>query len=90
MSENDGENESANTAPMDLLEEHLNEDVTVLLKSGTTYRGTLVGYDQHLNLTLVDVDGDEGAAPTTAEPADVTPGQLVIRGDTVVTVTLSA
>ena len=89
MSENDAE--SANTAPMDVLNEHLDEDVTVLLKSGTTYRGRLAGYDQHLNLTLTNVgDGDgEGTAPTTGETAEMPADQLVIRGDTVVSVGLS-
>jgi small nuclear ribonucleoprotein len=88
MSETETDTESANEAPMDVLDEHLTEDVTVLLKSGTTYRGTLSGYDQHLNLMLTDVGGDEGATPTTASAADATADQLVIRGDTVVTVTL--
>ena len=38
--------------PLDVLEAWLDEEVTVLLKDGEEYAGTLTGYDQHMNLVL--------------------------------------
>jgi small nuclear ribonucleoprotein len=91
MSENDsteadaGE-ERANTAPMDVLEQFRDSDpVTVRLKSGEIYRGTLTGYDQHMNLVLTDVESPPGSAATTDAPEPVA-DQLVIRGDNVLEV----
>jgi len=57
--------------PLDVLEDTLQEPVTVLLKGGEEYTGILAGYDQHMNLVVEDPDGDN----TT-----------VIRGDNVVTI----
>jgi small nuclear ribonucleoprotein len=42
--------------PLDVLEETLEEPVTVTLKGGETVTGALEGYDQHMNLVLA---GDE-------------------------------
>ncbi|MFB6085921.1 MAG: LSM domain-containing protein [Halodesulfurarchaeum sp.] len=42
--------------PLDVLEETLDESVTVSLKDGETVSGVLEGYDQHMNLVL---NGDE-------------------------------
>jgi len=42
--------------PLDVLEETLEEPVTVSLKGGETVSGVLEGYDQHMNLVL---GGDE-------------------------------
>ena len=58
--------------PLDVLEASLEEEVTVLLKGGEQFVGTLAGYDQHMNLVL------EG----TGEAEDTT----IIRGDNVVTI----
>ncbi len=38
--------------PLDVLEEALQESVTVHLKDGETFTGVLTGYDQHMNLVL--------------------------------------
>lgn len=40
--------------PLDLLEETLGEHVTVNLKDGGQFVGTLAGYDQHMNLVVED------------------------------------
>ncbi len=58
--------------PLDVLEEALEESVTVSLKGGDTITGVLAGYDQHMNLVLEDASED-----TT-----------VIRGDNVVSIDL--
>ena len=57
--------------PLDVLEDALQEPVTVQLKDGEEISGVLSGYDQHMNLVLETEEGDN----TT-----------VIRGDNVVTI----
>jgi len=57
--------------PLDVLEDSLEETVTVALKDGTEYTGVLTGYDQHMNLVLENVEAED----TT-----------VIRGDNVVSI----
>ncbi|MFD1515257.1 LSM domain-containing protein [Halomarina rubra] len=42
--------------PLDVLEESLGEEVTVNLKGGEVYSGSLTGYDQHMNLVVEDGD----------------------------------
>jgi len=58
--------------PLDVLEETVGTQVTVELKDGGRYEGTLAGYDQHMNLV---VETGEDRRDTT-----------VIRGDNVVTI----
>ena len=58
--------------PLDVLEEAVDESVTVTLKGGETVTGVLAGYDQHMNLVL------ETAGEDTT----------VIRGDNVVSIDL--
>ena len=38
--------------PLDVLESSVDSFVTVQLKDGEVYEGTLVGYDQHMNLVV--------------------------------------
>ena len=38
--------------PLDVLEASVGNEVTVHLKDGERYEGTLAGYDQHMNLVL--------------------------------------
>ncbi|WP_436900781.1 LSM domain-containing protein [Halovenus halobia] len=38
--------------PLDVLETSVGESVTVQLKDGEIYQGTLAGYDQHMNLVV--------------------------------------
>ena len=38
--------------PLDVLESSVGTDVTVQLKGGDNYEGTLEGYDQHMNLVI--------------------------------------
>ncbi|RBI64059.1 LSM domain-containing protein [Halomicrococcus sp. NG-SE-24] len=57
--------------PLDVLEASLNSEVTVRLKGGEEYTGTLTGYDQHMNLVIED-----------AADEDTT----IIRGDNVVSI----
>ena len=69
--------------PLDVLEEALDSEVIVTLKSGESFVGALAGYDQHLNVVLepgdVDVDGDGDGFEAVRDTT-------VIRGDNVVTI----
>ncbi|MEF8776365.1 MAG: LSM domain-containing protein [Haloarculaceae archaeon] len=38
--------------PLDVLEEAVDSEVVVKLKDGGVHEGTLVGYDQHMNLVV--------------------------------------
>jgi small nuclear ribonucleoprotein len=69
--------------PLDVLEESLNEAVTVRLKDGERYRGHLGGYDQHMNLVLDPVDDTEPRDEGPTRVRDTT----IIRGDNVVSIT---
>jgi len=55
--------------PLDVLEAAVGDDVEVRLKSGETYRGTLAGYDQHMNLVL-DAAVVATVDATGSDPAD--------------------
>ncbi|MFB6102840.1 MAG: LSM domain-containing protein [Haloplanus sp.] len=71
--------------PLDVLEASLDEDVTVHLKDGRAFHGTLGGYDQHMNVVLEPADEvDEGVlGELDIEQVDNT---TIIRGDNVVTI----
>lgn len=64
--------------PLDTLNDVLDTPVLVRLKGSREFRGTLQGYDIHMNLTLTDaeelVDGE----------AVRSIGTVIVRGDNVV------
>ncbi|MFA1611501.1 LSM domain-containing protein [Halobellus rubicundus] len=71
--------------PLDVLEAALEDVVTITLKDGTAYYGTLAGYDQHMNAVLepaTDVDDAVQAELEVTAVEDTT----IIRGDNVVTI----
>ena len=70
--------------PLDVLEESLEERVTVRLKSGDEYVGDLAGYDQHMNLVLENVSVSAEVGIDEEEPVEDT---TIIRGDNVVSIT---
>jgi Small nuclear ribonucleoprotein, LSM family len=72
--------------PLDVLEESLEEPVTVHLKDGDAFYGTLSGYDQHMNVVLEAADAtDAELDQLDVEEVDNT---TIIRGDNVVSITL--
>ena len=71
--------------PLDVLEASLEDSVTVQLKDGTAYRGTLAGYDQHMNVVL-EPDADAEDVEDDAGFADSIEDTTIIRGDNVVTI----
>ncbi len=65
--------------PLDLLHKSLESPVIVGLKSGKEYRGTLKGYDIHMNVVL------QGAEELTEDGKPIRKlGKVIIRGDSVV------
>ena len=61
-----------------VLDESINQVVLIKLKGGKTLRGSLLGFDQHMNLLLdsseeIPVEGDSNSL-----------GTIVVRGDNVV------
>ncbi len=64
--------------PLDLLHKSLESPVIVGLKSGKEYRGTLKGYDIHMNVVLQNAEELENNKPVR------TLGKIIIRGDSVV------
>ena len=74
--------------PLDVLEASLDETVTVALKDGTAYVGTLSGYDQHMNVVLDapgEVDDPEALGDLAVDSVEDT---TIIRGDNVVSITV--
>jgi len=74
--------------PLDVLEASLEETVTVALKDGTAYVGTLAGYDQHMNVVL-DAPQETGDAEALGElTVESVEDTTIIRGDNVVSITV--
>ncbi|NOZ82813.1 MAG: small nuclear ribonucleoprotein [Euryarchaeota archaeon] len=64
--------------PLDVLHKSLEMPVLVGLKSGREYRGTLKGYDMHMNVVLQNADEIKDGTPVRRL------GLVIIRGDSVV------
>lgn len=65
-----------------ILDESINKVVLIKIKGNKTIRGSLLGFDQHMNLLL------EGAEETAGgEPAPL--GTIVVRGDNVIMISPS-
>lgn len=64
--------------PLDILNKSLKSPVIVRLKGGREFRGTLDGYDIHMNLVLLDAEEIQDGKIVKKV------GSVIIRGDTVV------
>ena len=64
--------------PLDVLHKTLESPVIVGLKGNKEYRGTLKGYDIHMNIVLED------AEELNAGEAQRKLGKVIIRGDSVI------
>ncbi|ERH05618.1 MAG: small nuclear ribonucleoprotein, LSM family, partial [Halonotius sp. J07HN4] len=76
--------------PLDVLEASLEDSVTVRLKDGTAFTGTLAGFDQHMNVVLdppaID-DKEHGIEEGVDEIAvEAVEDTTIIRGDNVVSI----
>ncbi len=63
--------------PMKMLEESLNKKVALLLKDNRTLEGSLIGYDDFMNLVLDDVE-------EKSEAVNKKLGVVIVRGSNVV------
>ncbi len=61
-----------------VLDESINQVVLIKLKGTKTIRGTLLGFDQHMNLLL------DSSEEIPAEGDSISLGSIVVRGDNVV------
>ena len=64
--------------PDDVLERLLEKKVEVVLKDGSAYSGVLKGYDEHVNITLL-----EGGKGPSKERLLVIRGQSVLHVESV-------
>ncbi len=65
--------------PLHLLEKSLNKTVSLLLKDNRILKGTLVGYDDYMNMVL------EGTEETQGDQVRRI-GTVILRGNNVVTI----
>ena len=63
--------------PMKMLESVLNKKVALLLKDNRTLEGSLIGYDEYMNLVLDDVEDK-------AQEVNRKLGVVIVRGSNVV------
>ncbi len=61
-----------------VLDQSVGKTVLIKLKGGKVIRGSLQGFDQHMNLSL------EGAEEVTVEGKSVPLGTLIVRGDNII------
>ncbi|ERG95102.1 LSM domain-containing protein [Haloquadratum walsbyi] len=71
--------------PLDVLEAALDNTVTITLKDGSAYYGTLAGYDQHMNAVLDPIGASENTDPGALDVTTVE-DTTIIRGDNIVTI----
>lgn len=77
--------------PLDLLEESLNREVSILLKDGRILEGRLAGYDQYMNLVLEKTieKRERMGKEEVKEKGDRRLDRVVVRGNNVVSISLS-
>ncbi len=67
--------------PANELEKALNKRISLLLKDGRVLDGKLLGFDDYMNMVLDEVE-------EKVEDLDRKIGKIVLRGNTVVSVTI--
>jgi small nuclear ribonucleoprotein len=67
--------------PLDVLEKALNQKLSLLLKDGRMIDGKLNGYDEYMNMVLIDVE-------ETYEENKRRLGTIILRGNNVVSISL--
>ncbi|MDX1534355.1 MAG: LSM domain-containing protein [Thermoplasmata archaeon] len=65
--------------PLQILERSLNKRISLILKDNRVLVGTLVGYDDYMNMVLEDTEETQGEQVRRV-------GTVVLRGNNVVTI----
>ncbi len=65
--------------PLQILERSLNKQISLILKDDRVLVGTLVGYDDYMNMVLEDTEETQGEQVRRV-------GTVVLRGNNVVTI----
>jgi small nuclear ribonucleoprotein len=65
--------------PLDVLNKSLKSSVIVRIRGGREFRGTLEGYDLHMNLVLSDAE-----ELSSDDSVKTFSGEILMRGDNVV------
>ena len=68
--------------PINLLEKSIDKRVSLLLKDGRVLEGKLTGFDEYMNMVLEDT------VERTASNEERRLGQVVLRGNNVVSIAL--
>src|ERR1700758_4614250 len=69
---------SSSEMAIKVLETSVGKTVLIKLKGGKVIRGSLQGFDQHMNLSL------EGAEEINLDGKQTTLGTLIVRGDNII------
>ena len=69
------------TLPLKMLESFMNKRISLLLKDNRILEGKLVGYDDYMNMVLVDTE-------ETSEDMKRRLGTVILRGNNVVRMSL--
>ena len=67
--------------PLDVLEKSMNQKLSLLLKDGRNIEGKLSGYDEYMNMVLVDVE-------ESVDESKRRLGTIILRGNNVVSISL--
>ena len=67
--------------PLDVLEKSVNQKLSLLLKDGRVIDGKLSGYDEYMNMVLVDVEETHSENKRRL-------GTIILRGNNVVSISL--
>ncbi|MFQ5919191.1 MAG: LSM domain-containing protein [Thermoplasmata archaeon] len=65
--------------PLQILERSLNKKISLILKDNRVLVGTLMGYDDYMNMVLEDTEETQGEQVRRV-------GTVVLRGNNVVTI----
>jgi small nuclear ribonucleoprotein len=68
--------------PLDVLEDHLEQRMRLILKDGRRLEGDFVGYDQYMNVVLEEAEERSDGSTRRL-------GTLVLRGNNVVSMVLA-
>lgn len=66
--------------PLSILEKSINKKVSLLLKDNRVLQGTLVGYDDYMNMVLENTEETNGDQVKRL-------GTVILRGNNVVSIT---